>query len=156
MASDEMLSWLRTTIEGDRAAAEAAGSQEWVLGKEGQQLYLAPANADPEPWHAEWIAEWTYVVDHCCHPERWDECDTAKQEHIALHDPRDTIARCEAELSVLDRVLPEVRRVAVRLAEEFGGIWPDGKLTSSETMLLKTLASGYRYREGFKSEWMAE
>lgn len=156
----EMLTWLRATIEGDKAAAEAAGGEEWVLGKDGQQLYLAPANAEPEPWRAEQIAEWTYVVDHCCHPEQWDECDTAKQEHIVIHDPRDTIARCDAELAFLDAMVSVVDALDyIAYGEGQGAGDPDRPgevLYGPSTYLLKKFALGYRHRPGFKPEWVAE
>lgn len=134
MASDDMLSWLRSTIEGDRVAAEKLVSR---------------ANARQGAWSFDNMQ----VRDEAGHlvvKHTWPD----EGEHIALHDPRDTIARCEAELDILDQVLPEVRRISVRLAEEFGGIWPGGMLTSSEKMLLTTLAKGYRHRPGFRPEWV--
>ncbi|MFI6296833.1 DUF6221 family protein [Nonomuraea sp. NPDC050790] len=158
MVSDGMLEWLRASIMGDKAAAEAAGGQEWVLGKDGQELFLAPADAGPQQWHAERITQWGYIVDHCCHPEQWDECDTTKPEHIALHDPRDTIARCEAELALLDRY--EAHASIWTLPSELGRGAEfvdvvEGVRTAVLNEIVTSLALARRHREGFNPDWLA-
>lgn len=155
MASDDMLSWLKATIEGDKAAAEKAASGE----HDGVALTGCWTHTDG--YRAVFQEGCASGADGivggscgCCFPDA-----TGRPEdlaHIALHDPRDTIARCEAELEILDQVLPEVRRIAVRLAEEFGGICPDDWLSPSEKMLLKTLARGYRNRAGWNPDWVSD
>ncbi|MFI7691765.1 DUF6221 family protein [Nonomuraea sp. NPDC049655] len=137
--SADLLSWLRSVIEGDKAVAEALPHGPWRVEMSERRYPQQISNAQ-----AILIAETTTGPEH----------EPVIANYIALHDPRDTIARCDAELAILDQVLPEVRRVAIRLAEEFGGMWPDDMLTSSETLLLTTLASGYRHREGFNPAWL--
>lgn len=85
---NEMLAWLRAAIERDKAAAEALPHGPWhvELGRRGYPQRIS--NAEPIL-----IAE-TYTG-----PEHAPDI----AEHICRHDPRDTIARCEAELKILDR-----------------------------------------------------
>ena len=152
MASDDMLSWLRATIEGDKAAAEANGDESWTAHDEGE------------------YDDWTIVIGDgsvktadscgCCCKGTLDEVEA---KHIALHDPRDTITRCEAELALLD--LHEhvgTSSVASRLVggkcEPFGCavchekdqiVWGEGVCAT-----VRLLATGWRHRPGFNPEWV--
>lgn len=147
-----MLDWLRSTVTGDLEAARAAGGHEWALGKDGQELFLAPAGVEPQEWHAERITQWTYPVDHCCRPEEWGECNVTTPTHIAIHDPRDTIARCEAELALLDDFIPVVEELDhIAYSEGLGSL----AYGEPRELLIKTLALGYRHREGFNPDWVS-
>ncbi|TYB69714.1 hypothetical protein FXF51_06010 [Nonomuraea sp. PA05] len=89
MASDEMLSWLKATIEGDKALAEENLGEVWAAADdrdEGFFIEIEDAGAFGK-------------ACGCCITGTLCEVEA---KHVALHDPRDTIARCEAELSVLD------------------------------------------------------
>jgi len=79
-------------------------------------------------------------------------------KHIALHDPRDTIARCEAELALLDKLMPVLRQLGeIAYGEGQGAEHPDqpGEYIAEEAAeyLVELLAAGYRHRPGFKAEW---
>ena len=57
--------------------------------------------------------------------------------HIALNDPQDVIARCEAELAILDACVRGIRSGRALLAEEIRSL----------------VASGYRHRPGYAEHW---
>ncbi|MGA4989899.1 DUF6221 family protein [Nonomuraea bangladeshensis] len=136
MSSHEMLSWLKATIEGDKAAAKANGGETWTAHDEG---------ADDN---------WTLDIGDghktgescgCCCKGTLDEVEA---EHMARHDPRDTIARCEAELALLDKLLPELEQADDLILGEWG---------SSDDLakkLLVTLVAGRRHRPGFNPKWV--
>lgn len=130
---EEMLTWLRATVEGDKALGEQATAGEWepVVDDHGR------GQVDASVWSKN-IGY--YITEKISSGSRHRE-DAA---HINVHDPRDTIARCEAELELLDRcerviANPETYdETAEELAEE----------------VIRRLARGRRHREGFKPEWV--
>lgn len=147
MASDDMLSWLRAVVEGDKAAAEATSATPHRKAE--------TASADHAAWS--YSGESGVVMCGCgvfegvasgncgcCWPDaEGREVDLA---HIALHDPRDTIARCEAELALLDDHAEATAHYAKHLeapAGEVYGLW----------VAIKRLLSGYQHREGFNPDW---
>jgi hypothetical protein len=65
-------------------------------------------------------------------------------DHIALHDPRDTIARCEAELALLARYDGPDER----------GTTPDFWCGIREA--IEMIAAGYKHRPGFNPEWVTD
>lgn len=78
-------------------------------------------------------------------------------EHIALNDPQDVIARCEAELGILN--LHQHERLGGRTAqrndlgcalchEDDGVQWHPGWCDT-----VKAVASGYRHRDGYTQHW---
>jgi hypothetical protein len=70
-----------------------------------------------------------------------DEYETA--DHIATHDPRDVIARCDAHLKLIGGY-EELTASPLRIA--------DAGLNLQWTILrkvLKILAEGYRHRDGY-------
>ena len=72
----------------------------------------------------------------------------ARFEHIAANDPRDTIARCDAELAVLD--LHSINDAG--LYEKS----PDCAHCAVESYPCRTvrmIGSGYRFRDGYREEW---
>lgn len=88
--------------------------------------------------------------------------------HASRHDRRDTIARCEAELALIDLhtgvIAPDapddqtiVCGTCGPFAEQPGGLWldsgPDAGWYPCNT--IKHLASGYRHRDGYKASWTA-
>ncbi|MEU6725515.1 DUF6221 family protein [Nonomuraea wenchangensis] len=134
MASDEMLSWLKATIEGDKAKAEANGGQEWTVQENS------------------WEEGWSFIQtgeggEHgkscgCCGE---GTIETVAGTHMAIHDPRDTIARCEAELRLIDR-LDAAAKDSVNYDLPARHLAEDA---------IEALASGYRHRPGFKPEWVS-
>lgn len=113
--SDAMLSWLRSTIEGDKALAERLGGE--------------PISIDAGAMHED------------------------EAEHIQRHDPRDTIARCDAELALLDDFIPIVEELDHIAYSEGLGSLPYGE---PQQRLIRMLARGYRHRSGYLAEWTPE
>ena len=71
--------------------------------------------------------------------------DEYQAAHIALNDPQDVIARCEAELAILDEHGPsEVAPDACRRCK--GGL-------AFPCRTVRLLASGYRHRPGYAEAW---
>jgi hypothetical protein len=112
---EDLIAWLRATIEGDKALAEAV--------------------KDPAE-----ISMGAEFVDNCGSDEA--------AEHIRRHDLQDTIARCEAELVLLDNLLPELEQ-ADRLIE---GEW--GSSDDLAKKLIVTMVASRRHRHGFKPSWL--
>lgn len=115
----ESVTWLRATIEGDRATAEAV-----------RDATLVDMGAN-------------YVGDY------YSEQAAA---YIRRHDPRDTIARCEAETKLLDLHGPNRYGQCRACDPESCGC------TGSEDYpcaTVRTILSGYRHRPGFKPEWVS-
>ena len=128
MATDDMLSWLRSTIEGDKAAAEKAQPGPWHIGNA----------VDPtRPCNVHTFPGASGVADNL----RWLDA-----EHVVRQNPRDTIVRCTAELRVLNQlaavlIAPEAfDRGVVALAEE----------------LVRRLVGSYQHRPGFNPDWVSD
>ena len=124
MASEDLLSWLRSTIEGDKAAAEKAQPGPWHIGNAVDPT--RPCNVHTFPG-ARGVADELLWLD---------------AEHVVRHDPRDTIARCEAELALIARYE----------GPDEPGTTPDFWCAMRES--IEMLAQGYRHRPGFKPEWL--
>lgn len=131
MTADDMLSWLRKVIEGDRAVAEENLGEVWTAVDDRDEGFFIEIEDAGSLGKA----------CGCCITGTLAEVEA---KHIALHDPRDTIARCEAELELLDRcerviANPEAYdETAEELAED----------------VIRRFASGYRHREGFNPDWL--
>lgn len=107
-----MLSWLRAQISEHLAIAIAA------LGD------------------GTWYETDGYLSD-------WENCRMSRvdEAHIVANSPRDTIARCEAELRELDRHEPN-----------FADCCPlDDEVSPCESVQI--MASGYRHRPGWSLSW---
>lgn len=116
--------WLRTQIEADKATAETAGGRDWryVPADEGNRLeFDGQRGVSAIGFHAD------------------DLLQPVEAIHIALHDPAEAIARCEAELALL--------ALHARDCDECAG--------GSPCATLRRLASGYRLRPGWRDEWAA-
>lgn len=137
----ELLTWLRATVEGDKAAAEEIRASwtttSWMVerpdGGGDERLALVDEHTRRK----------LVVVDWGSNRASEDEL-----EHMARHDPQDTIARCEAELKLLDlyeryTVVPEDEQAAMF-------IWQANRLAEHA---LKALAYGYRHRPGWQEGW---
>ena len=134
----DLTAWLRATIEGDKAKAEAVadGSAPWV-GR----------------WEAEGNVALRTYNGHVLAHLRGIPFKAGLLDHIALHDPRDTIARCEAELELLDLHKPGEygECVTCHVGAQSCGCCGWGDFPCDTVQLL---ARGYRHRPGFKPSWL--
>lgn len=135
--TDDLLSWLRATIEADNTTAEAATPgpwsydpvREWYDGDDfvtmtnGQEFV---GFGDPSAFRG--------AV--CITGDAGDGPSMRDAVHIARHDPGDVMARCAAELRLL--------------AEHGHGETCD---RGPACDILRLLAYGYRHRPGWLPEW---
>jgi Family of unknown function (DUF6221) len=156
--SDDLAAWLRPQIEARltlaREACHGTDGHWWRratdLGDGGPPEPVGPLysgepdiGTDGEVFGGEHIV----VYDEGA-PSGW------QFDHIAANDPRDTIARCEADLAILDLHCGEwldedlddgdyrSRQVCTRCDD---GYWP--------CRTVRLLGKGYRHRGGYRQEW---
>lgn len=170
--SDDLVAWLREQIEGDKAAAEStrAGgfvAARWETEPAGQvnpaaepgSPFISAAIGQELDYTCGWVrvVPWTRATNE---PPEADEqeigsvvalAERGRREfdHIARHDPRGTIARCEAELAMLE--------ICERVIREEAGRAPAGDGWSAVAVAriwLHFAASGYRHRPGYQNRWM--
>lgn len=132
MSYSDLAAWLRTTITAEKSTAERATAGRWAVAVDARGRW----RVDVARWN-DYLTDYE-VTGRIVRPRNFRDA-----EHIALHDPRDTIARCEADLELIDGLA----QVADG-AETYGGTaaW----LAED---LLEDVAQGYRHRSGFKPEW---
>ena len=152
MSEPEFVPWLRQRIR-ERLylathAMELGNAAEWSEMTSGVLVTARPDNPQDDPH------------------DRWDGVhaigDSSLTRLMAANDPRDTIARCEAELAVLDLHTP----VAVGSWDECGECGPNNQ--GSELIAVpgdgddffhfpcktaRLISYGYRYRPGYRQEW---
>ncbi|MFI7616073.1 DUF6221 family protein [Nonomuraea terrae] len=117
-----MPEWLRTQIEADKATAETAGAGAWryVAAHTGNRLeFDEQRGVDAIGFH------------------EGDLLRPVEAIHIALHDPADVIARCEAALALL-----------AFHGRDCAECWSGMPCRS-----VRLLATGYRRRPGWRDEW---
>lgn len=140
---DDQAKWLRRRIEERlylaRNAIELGNSATWTEMSSGVLMTVAPDA--PQDQGGTWGG---------VHPLG----DSSLTRLMEANDPADTIARCEAELAILDLHGGEwldqdladgdyrVRQVCTRCDD---GYWP--------CRTVRLLASGYRHRPGYREEW---
>jgi hypothetical protein len=117
--------WRRTTDPGDGGPPEPVGH---LYG--GEPL----TDTDGEALGGEFIV----VYDEGAPSD-------AQFDHIAANDPQDVIARCEAELAILDLYERQAAKNGENAMEE------DRAWTLAPVICL--LGSGYASRPGYREEW---
>ena len=152
MSSDEELAaWLRRTVGVELAAA---------------RLVIAPCDGDcarPCEFHPAAAAEWhemssgvLNISEGLDRGDAWDGVwamgDSRVTRFIAGNDPRSVIARCEAELAILDACSPDS---SMEAALEIGDISTEQYVTevAAGARIVRLLASGYKHRRGYREEW---
>ncbi|SEN85501.1 DUF6221 family protein [Nonomuraea pusilla] len=130
----DLLSWLKATIEGDKAAAEAATPGPWTVD-------------DPSEFESGLEIEAPDATvaghGHYCGGV-WKQADA---DHMCRHDPQDTIARCDAELFILS--CHEGPHECV--SPDDNCLWIE---CEDDCPTLKALARGRRHRSGFNPAWL--
>ena len=156
----EAVVWLRAQIEARKAQAVAAAS---VAGPD---------------WHCDrfWPEDGSTATTMILSAAGSPLADTLRRDdeemapHIAANDPQDTIARCDAELAILETHYILHREDRSEAYEEFsviphpgaggcdfgcvtchyrgmGGVWGKGYC-----LTVRLLAGGYRYWPGYREE----
>jgi hypothetical protein len=146
---DGLISWLRSTIEGDLAAAKAADEASpgpWVnTGQDGHgdawQIHGGPSEELKPDWDAPGVPLKPVPIRVATlqYDDGGGVWEREAADHIVLQQPRDTIARCEAELSVLDLF----EKQGFALGGAYFGALHDA---------VNRLARGYRHRGGYPGE----
>ncbi|MFF5211877.1 DUF6221 family protein [Streptosporangium sp. NPDC000396] len=174
---NEMLTWLRATIEGDLAAALRASNRlPGHSERRGAALGIEHDGAKPEevtvwPTQAErWAAEpdspaGGKVVVASRSARRREAAasdDPATLAHIAIHDPQDTVARCMAELAELNelKAMPHHgwdNRPPYGCPMVRPDVWADPVCTCGRDAFVNRMigikAYGYRHRPGWQEGW---
>lgn len=136
---DAMVAWLRSVHTADekaaRDAAEVTGHEAWIaVGLEGdgveQQVWSVAAEHPDYPDHEKFYRLQGDLLRQSGHRRL--------VEHIARHDPRDTLARIEGERAILDW-------------GEWPGTGPDAR--DAYEHAVRALAWGYRHRAGWQDGW---
>jgi hypothetical protein len=153
----DLLAWLRATITGDLAAAKAADEASpgpWVnTGQDGQgsdtdawQIHGAPTGDTTWKYDRETEQEAEVPVLRPVATTEYDDGGgvwaKAAADHMVLQQPRDTIARCQAELALLDRYE----------GPDEPGRTPDFWDGMREAVAM--VAAGYEHRPGFNPAWL--
>jgi hypothetical protein len=134
-SEEEAVAWLRAAIEARKATAMATSRRKdlslaWVLrGHPSESAMIRDGDG-------------LVVV--------YDEGTPNDEEaaHMVLNDPQDTVARCEAELAILDACAPSKSTEA---ALEAGDISTEEYVTGAVmgSQVIRLLAGGYKHRPGF-------
>jgi Family of unknown function (DUF6221) len=125
---DEAIGWLREQVQARMATARVAAAVE---------------GGD----HASWLPAYGTVVDAA--DEDWAITTGTLDEiaaHMALNDPQDAIARCEAELGILNLY-------RLWAAEDLSGNAALGAAACAVSDAVRHLASGYKHRDGYAEHW---
>jgi hypothetical protein len=139
--SDDFTAWLRKRIQERRYLAEhvieLGNAAEWTELSSGVLMTIAP-DASQDTWDG-------------VHPIG----DSSLTRLMEANDPRDTIARCEAELAILDEHAPsqgyhqpegDLTMICVMCADDqmYGYPYP--------CKTVRLLGSGYTSRPGYRGE----
>jgi hypothetical protein len=132
----ELADWLRATINSDLQAAKDLEAASWrvtswtherVDGGGDERIALVDEDGRK-------LIVFT-----------WPDVDVTQDEleHMAIHDPRDTIARCEAELQIVD-LHGEIHEGPCVSVYDY---------PQPPCRELRVKAYGYRHRPGWLEEW---
>lgn len=134
---DELTAWLRATIQGDKALAEAAPPAPWTANTEHDEVLAADGIA---------VAEGFALSGRQLR---------AAVDHITRHDPRDTIARCEADLELLDEHKHAITHSGLECLSCHVHYGSNGSVRSGAgyCRTVRLLAYGYRHRDGWQEGW---
>lgn len=171
--TEDMLSWLRREVEARLATARAAADKPRHIPRRVSD----PSAPWGTRWEHDPVTDggiWVYeqqtegynkgqdrvaspagenlgiVAGSCSCCGYTAEGRTEDLLHVGANDPRDTIARCEAELALLDELLPELESAEEVIRAE----WNAGPDLSGA--LIRTLLAAYQHRPGYNPAWAPE
>jgi hypothetical protein len=131
-SAEAPVAWLRAAILARKAAAEAASGKEW---------------ATPTTWtvitrdgNDEHLVRWVAHTEDCGYDPRPDAAN------MVLNGPRDTIARCEAELAILDEHVGE--HMCFENTHD-GNSWSWYK---GDCRIIRQVAGAYKHWAGYREE----
>ena len=131
----EAIEWLRQQVMDRLEQARAATPGPWQVAQQpGRQVVYST--------HFDNDGRQGYITDVNLRENA---------PHIALNDPQDVIARCEAELAIVTRC----EAVLAAFADPERGLWPDvtRRERTHASATLHDLAAGYRHRDGYAQHW---
>jgi len=147
-SEDEAVKWLRRRIEERRFlarhAVELGANPEWTEQSSGVLVTGEPPADSADIWFGTWAMG-----------------DSSLTRLMEANDPLDTIARCEAELAILDEHAPDCvgefgETVPARCQRCIADRDPYPELWKGDSYPCRTvslLASGYRHQPGYAEAW---
>jgi len=171
--SDDLATWLRAAIEGDKQAALIISNggfapQHWDTDPPGAvnpvrdpaSLAVSEAIGQEPEYSCGWVQIVVYEREIGDPPEEeYSEpgavaaiADIGRRQfdHICRHDPRNVAARCEAELAILGEHGGE--HMCFENSHD-GSTWD---WWIGDCRVMRLLGAGYRYRAGYRDEWLPE
>ena len=135
---DDFTTWLRQRIKARMALAqgtiELGNNAEWQELSSG--VLVTGDGTDTDHWDGTWAMG-----------------DSTLTRLMEANDPRDTIARCEAELAILDEHKPDRGIDPDEMCCTTCGDYPQVEYPCQTVRLL---GAGYRHRRGYLPEWAPE
>lgn len=128
--SDDLAVWLRRQIEARRALARDTTS----LGN--AEVWTEPTSGVLVTGDGSEAGHWDGT---------WAMGDSTLTRLMAANDPHDTIARCEAELAILDLYEEQAAKAGMNSMEE--------DRTWMLWRVISLLGAGYRHRPDYREEW---
>ena len=128
---DDFTAWLRQRIQARLALArgtiELGNNAEWIEQSSG--VLVTGDGTDADAWDG-----------------TWPMGDSTLTRLMEANDPRDTIDRCEAELTILDDHSDDHWCFAPGTARYD---W----FLGGDCRVMRLLGSAYKYQPGYREEW---
>lgn len=135
----ELVEWLRGVLADDERAAQTATPGHWGAQPGGQGTLNDEWEVVTDAHEPSELAHYVVYVGY----EGGGATSEQNAAHIARHDPAAVLADIEAKRAVLDATVGEVGRL--------GDLGPLANAMAED--VVRTLASAYRHRPGWKSSW---
>lgn len=140
----DQIEWLRTQIQDRKAKAEAAEQGPWRIHSRHRNVVMGTDLIDSVGVAGDREDTPPLFTGQTSNRGQRSYKDA---EHIVANDPRDTIARCDTDLAILDMAEREIAA-----APERSWDWDSADEVSRASTLedvVRLLAQGYRHRPGY-------
>ena len=149
MSTDEAVAWLRRAVLARLEIARKADTgEQWEADRHYDGLYtvdLKPGDG-MVPDGQDWQDAQAGMKDACSYENpRFLTMFIFHAQHVAANDPPDTIARCEAELGILDLHALWAAGPSAHPAM--------GAAACAVSDAVRHVARAYRYWEGYAEHW---